>query len=198
MHSSRTFNGLPNGAQPNGPRGVDAASAIIEQSPEQLRLCWIREALQHSFVTWRGRCVRLFEQRQHRPIPHSCAAYLVAGLSEAKIPWLRTSSRSMEESCIQVLYADGTTCRACNKQFFANHRLLVHLRDCPSCCDAISGMGMQLKEVGPGIGIATWNRECDAHFTLCPPTAGHRLDVTSSLERHCKMALKCSEFSRDL
>ena len=66
-------------------------------------------------------------------------------------------------------YAEGSVCGACGKDFFANHRLLVHLRDAPSCCNQLAMLGYRLMQPGPGFGSAAWHKDRSDNFILCPP-----------------------------
>ena len=64
-------------------------------------------------------------------------------------------------------FAGGTKCRACGKEFFAEHRLLMHLKTAVRCRGVILAEG--LRSAVPMGAVRNWRRARAETAVLCPP-----------------------------
>ena len=75
------------------------------------------------------------------------------GRFEPRLLWERTFSRAAYRKVV-----GGTTCKACQRNFWAGTRLAVHLRDSPGCVAVLRTLGPPEQEFAHGLGSRGWRR----------------------------------------
>ena len=65
--------------------------------------------------------------------------------------------------------AIGTVCRACGKNFWADNRLVLHLRSSQQCVQTMRRWGIVAEEMQAGIGSRRWKQRDVEQYTLSMP-----------------------------
>ncbi|CAE7717929.1 unnamed protein product [Symbiodinium sp. CCMP2592] len=69
-------------------------------------------------------------------------------------------------------YGGGTVCRACQRNFWARTKLMIHLRDSPRCVAVLAGLGPARDPFLPGLGSRGWRAAADEDYTPALPLPG--------------------------